>query len=58
VIGPTYFSTLGIPRRRGFTPADALLPQGRRRQRGVAKKFNLGRDAVGKHISDQDSARR
>jgi predicted permease len=53
-IGPDYFKVLGVPLVAGreFTTADAL---GRPRVAIVnetfAKKFNLGRDAVGKRMS-------
>jgi predicted permease len=56
VIGPTYFQTLGIPLLAGreFTPADALgTPKVVIVNETFAKKFNLGRDVVGKHIGDQ-----
>jgi predicted permease len=54
-VGPGYFRTVGIPLLAGreFTPADAL---GGAKvtivNEAFAKKFNLGRDAVGKYISD------
>jgi len=53
-IGPGYFQTLGVPLLAGreFTPADseaaakvAIVNE------AFAKKFNLGRDAVGKHMA-------
>ena len=56
VIGPVYFQTLGIPVLAGreFTPADALgAPKVIVVNQTFAKKFNLGREAVGKHVSDQ-----
>jgi predicted permease len=55
VIGPTYLQTLGIPLLAGreFTPADALgTPKVVLVNERFAKKFNLGRDAVGKHVGD------
>ncbi|HEX7137475.1 MAG TPA: FtsX-like permease family protein, partial [Vicinamibacterales bacterium] len=56
IIGATYFQTLGIPLLAGreFTPADALgTPKVVVVNETFAKKFNLGRDAVGKHVGDQ-----
>ena len=53
-IGPGFFRTLGIPMLAGrdFTPADvsgagkvAIVNE------AFAKKFNMGRDVVGKHMS-------
>ena len=55
LIGPGYFQTLGIPMIAGrdFTRADAL---GSAKvaivNEAFAKKFNLGRDAVGKRMGD------
>jgi len=55
-IGPAYFSTLGIPLLSGreFTRSDAM---GRAKvavvNEAFAKKFNLGRDAVGKFIGNR-----
>jgi putative ABC transport system permease protein len=52
-VGTDYFRTLGIPLIAGreFTPADALgAPKVAVVNQAFAKKFNLGRDAVGKHI--------
>src|SRR5262249_16866774 len=53
---PGYFSTLGIPLLAGrdFTRADAL--DSRKVvivNEAFAKKFNLGRDAVGRHMGNQ-----
>jgi len=56
VIAPTYFQTLGIPLVTGreFTPADALgTPKVVVVNETFAKKFNLGREAVGKHVGSQ-----
>jgi len=56
VIGPAYFRTLGISLRSGreFTRADVIgAPKVVIVNETFAKKFNLGRDAVGRHISDQ-----
>jgi predicted permease len=53
-VGPGYFRTLGVPLLAGreFTAADAV---GARKvavvNEAFAKKFNLGRGAVGKHMS-------
>ena len=55
-VGPGYFSTLGIPLLAGreFTRADALTaPPVAIVNEAFAKKFNLGRDAVGKHMSNK-----
>jgi predicted permease len=55
-ISPGYFRTLGVPLISGreFTRADA---KGALKvaivNESFAKKFNLGRDAVGKHIGDR-----
>jgi len=54
-VGPGYFRTLGVPLFAGreFTAADALgAPKVAIVNEAFAKKFNLGHDAVGKHISD------
>ncbi len=54
-VGPGYFRTLGVPLFAGreFTAADATgAPKVAIVNEAFAKKFNLGRDAVGKHISD------
>jgi predicted permease len=54
-VGPGYFGTLGIPLvgGRDFTRADAAgAPKVVMVNEAFAKKFNLGRDAVGKHIGD------
>jgi predicted permease len=56
MIGPTYFQTLGIRLIAGreFTAADALdSPKVVVVNETFAKKFNLGRDAVGRHVGDQ-----
>jgi predicted permease len=56
VIGPAYFRTLGISLYSGreFTRADVIgAPKVVIVNETFAKKFNLGRDAVGRHISDQ-----
>ena len=56
-VGPAYFRTLGIPLISGreFTRADASgAPKVAIVNEAFAKKFNLGRDAVGKRMS-QDS---
>ncbi len=53
-IGPGYFHTLAIPIMAGrdFTRADALgTPKVAIVNKAFAKKFNLGRDAVGKRMS-------
>jgi putative ABC transport system permease protein len=56
-IGPEYFRTMGIPLVAGreFTAADAL---GKTKvaivNEAFAKKFNLGRNVVGKHMGDGD----
>jgi predicted permease len=58
-VGPGYFRTVGIPLLAGreFTPADAA---GAGKVAVVnetfARKFNLGRDAVGKYMSDSVGA--
>jgi predicted permease len=57
-VGPGYFSTLGIPLLAGrdFTRADALTaPPVAIVNQAFAKKFNLGRDAVGKRMSNKGS---
>jgi len=54
LIGPGYFRTLGIPLMSGreFTRADALgAPKVVIVNEEFARKFNLGRDAVGKRMS-------
>jgi predicted permease len=56
VIGPGYFQTLGIPLLAGreFTRADSLdASKVAIVNQTFAKKFNLGRDAVGKHMGDR-----
>jgi len=53
-INPGYFRTLGVPLMSGreFTDADvASSPKVAIVNEAFAKKFNLGRDAVGKHMS-------
>jgi predicted permease len=59
VIGPGYFRTLGIPLIAGreFTPADAgdKSPKVAIVNEAFARKFNLGRDAVGKRMADGNS---
>jgi len=57
-VGPGYFPTLGIPLLAGrdFTRADALAaPPVAIVNEAFAKKFNLGRDAVGKRMSNKGS---
>ena len=54
-VGPAYFSTLGVPLLAGrdFTRADALTaPKVAIVNEAFAKKFNLGRNAVGKRIGN------
>jgi predicted permease len=54
LVGPDYFKTLGIPLLAGreFTRADALgSPRVAIVNEAFAKKFNLGRDAVGKRMA-------
>src|SRR5262249_10851882 len=54
-VNPGYFRTLGIPLLAGrdFTRADALsAPKVAIVNEAFAKKFNLGREAVGKHIGE------
>jgi predicted permease len=54
-VGPGYFRTLGEPLIAGreFTAADAAgAPKVAIVNEAFAKKFNLGRDAVGKRMSD------
>jgi predicted permease len=58
-IGPGYFRTLGVPLISGreFTPGDALgAPKVAVVNEAFAKKFNLGPNAVGKHMAS-DSGR-
>ena len=53
-ISPSYFRTLGVPLISGreFTAADILgSPKVAIVNEAFAKKFNLGRDAVGKHMA-------
>ena len=54
-VGPGYFHTLGVSLLAGreFTAADvAGAPKVAVVNEAFAKKFNLGRDAVGKHMGD------
>jgi predicted permease len=56
-IGPDYFRTLGIPLLFGreFTRSDSVpAPKVAIVNEAFAKKFNLGRDAVGKRIGSRD----
>jgi putative ABC transport system permease protein len=58
-VGPGYFRTVGIPLMSGreFTAADAIgAPKVAIVNEAFANKFNLGRNAVGKHMS-RDSGR-
>ncbi|HXI28222.1 MAG TPA: ABC transporter permease, partial [Vicinamibacterales bacterium] len=60
-IGPAYFSTLGIPLLAGreFTRADTFgAPKVAIVNEAFAKKFNLGRDVVGRHMSNDRGAGR
>ncbi|OYV66762.1 MAG: hypothetical protein B7Z72_10755 [Gemmatimonadetes bacterium 21-71-4] len=53
-VGPNYFHVLGMPMLSGrdFTESDALgAPKVAVVNETFAKKFHLGRDAVGKHMS-------
>lgn len=53
-VGPGYFGTLGIPLLAGreFAAADAgSTPQVAIVNEAFARKFNLGREAVGKHMA-------
>jgi predicted permease len=57
-VAPGYFHTLGIPILSGreFTRADAAsAPKVVVVNEAFVKKFNLGRDAVGKHIGNKGS---
>ncbi len=57
-IGAAYFRTLGIPLISGreFVRSDAAgAPKVAIVNQAFADKFNLGRDAVGKHIGDTNS---
>ena len=59
-VGPGYFRTLGVPLIAGreFTAADALgAPKVVIVNEAFARKFNLGRDAIGKHVSDSVGAK-
>src|SRR5262245_6751399 len=56
MVGPGYFQTLGMTLISGreFTRGDAAgTPKVAIVNEAFAKKFNLGRDAVGKHMSNQ-----
>ena len=56
-INPGYFRTLGVPLMSGreFTDADiAGAPKVAIVNEAFAKKFNLGRDAVGRHMAEDD----
>jgi predicted permease len=56
-VGRSYFRTLGIPVLAGreFTQSDALsAPKAVIVNQAFAKKFNLGRDVVGKHIGSRN----
>jgi predicted permease len=58
-VGPGYFATLGIPLLAGreFTRADTLgAPKVAIVNEAFAKKFNLGMNAVGKHMSNDRGA--
>ena len=58
-IGAGYFRTFGIPLIAGreFTSADGKgAPKVAIVNEAFAKKFNLGRDVVGKHIGDRNGA--
>jgi predicted permease len=55
MVGPGYFRAMGIPLLTGreFTPSDAGKgPKVAIVNEAFAKKFNLGRDAVGKRMTD------
>ena len=55
-IGPAYFRTLGIPVLRGreFSRTDALgSPKVAVVNEAFAKKFNLGADPIGKHMTSE-----
>ena len=55
-IAPDYFRTLGVPLVAGreFTRSDSIgSPKVAIVNEAFARKFNLGRDAVGKHIGDR-----
>ncbi len=59
-IGPDYFRTLGVPLISGreFTRSDASsTPKIAIVNEAFAKKFNLGRDAVGKRIGQDRSSK-
>jgi predicted permease len=59
-VGPGYFSAMGIPLKSGreFTDADTLkAPQVAIVNEEFVKKFNLGRDAVGKMMGSNNGYR-
>jgi putative ABC transport system permease protein len=59
LVGPAYFRTLGVPLLAGreFTRADAIgAPQVAIVNEEFARKFNLGRDAVGKRMMNDRRA--
>jgi predicted permease len=59
-VGPGFFRTLGIRMLNGreFTTGDALVaPKVAIVNEQFAKKFNLGRDAVGKRMSQEDGSK-
>jgi predicted permease len=60
-VGPGFFRTLGIPLIAGreFTPADAAdTPKVAIVNEAFAKKFNLGRNAVGKRMGTDSGEKR
>jgi predicted permease len=59
-VGPSYFKTMGIPLLAGreFTRADSLkAPKVAIVNEAFARKFNLGRDVVGKRIGSGSGSR-
>ncbi|HVZ78867.1 MAG TPA: ABC transporter permease [Gemmatimonadaceae bacterium] len=59
VVGPDYFHVIGMPLLAGrdFTAADAAgAPRVAVVNEAFARKFGLGRDAVGKHMSDRSDS--
>jgi predicted permease len=59
-VGPGYFRTLGVPLLAGreFTDRDAVgAPKAAIVNEAFAKKFNLGRNAVGKRMSDDGAGK-